>query len=65
MLTPHIKMVSLSNPSKICPAPAVIDVCFRNLYPMILCVLHKHLFLARYGIAFFVCDAVINRQPGI
>ena len=62
MLTPHIKMVSLSNPSKIRAAPPVVNVCFHNLYPVVLCVLHEHLFLARYGIAFPVRDAVINRQ---
>ena len=65
MLIPHIKKVSLSNPNKIRTAPTIINVGFHDLYPVVLCVLHEHLFLARYGIAFPVRDTVINRQPGV
>ena len=65
MLIPYIKMVSLSNPNKICAAPTVVNVGFHDLYPVVLCVLHEHLLLARYGIAFPVRDAVINGQSGI
>lgn len=61
MLTPHIKMVSLSNPSKIRTAPSVINVGFDNLYAVVFRKLCQHLLLACYGIALTVNVAIVNR----
>ncbi len=61
MLTPHIKMVSLSNPSKIRTRIAVVHVEFRVRETVLFGVFHQIFFLVYNAVALTLPPIVLCR----